>query len=421
MINNDEYVDVEELIEKELSPFKAMNEYIEDWDQPDSSSSSSSSPLLDDSGSYISEVQMSEDDLRDKEGGLEKSIFNRGDKDLKLYGGALIEQKDHKNIEGVIDSKSNEQARIENAPFSDVPKIKKVILQEPEIEDKEKKSQMLFNVVKNEVKVQKVVDEIRGSNIEIVKQDLQVKERQYQTLASEKSLALKKHLIHPGFTFWLLWEYLMTFVLIYISIFSTFKIGFIGKGTYPGWDYFEYFVDGIYLLDLILHFWLTYHDEDMVLVTERKKIIKRYLLGTFIVDLLSSLPYGLIDNIARFFIFLRFSKLTRLYQLAKLSEYFHKAELHNKSRWSYLAKFYTLALSNYKFTRVYMNMIFILLFNHVFACLWHLVAANSSDHNNWIINNGLSNSSIFERYITSLYWITQTVVSFDGGDNSWVR
>lgn len=56
-----------------------------------------------------------------------------------------------------------------------------------------------------------------------------------------------------------------------------------------------------------------------------------------------------------------------------------------------------------------LNFCTIALFCHIFACFWHLVADSDEGAQSWIWRLNLEDSSIFERYVTSLYWIFQTV------------
>lgn len=54
---------------------------------------------------------------------------------------------------------------------------------------------------------------------------------------------------------------------------------------------------------------------------------------------------------------------------------------------------------------------------HVTGCLWHLAPYyNLSDNNNWITENGLDNSSLFSKYMASLYWATVTCTTVGYGD-----
>ena len=58
-----------------------------------------------------------------------------------------------------------------------------------------------------------------------------------------------------------------------------------------------------------------------------------------------------------------------------------------------------------------MNLLAVFIFCHLFACLWHLIHNIDQSQDTWVWRLQLQDASVSERYITSLYWITQTVAS----------
>lgn len=60
---------------------------------------------------------------------------------------------------------------------------------------------------------------------------------------------------------------------------------------------FEIFADFNFLFDILLCFNLGFYDNSQdFIVMNRKKIIYNYLQGLFIIDLLSSIPFGLLNE-----------------------------------------------------------------------------------------------------------------------------
>ena len=53
---------------------------------------------------------------------------------------------------------------------------------------------------------------------------------------------------------------------------------------------------------------------------------------------------------------------------------------------------------------------------HLFACVWYLNAINGDYLNNWVYRNHLNQASNFEKYLSSLYWVVQTVITVGYGD-----
>ena len=55
---------------------------------------------------------------------------------------------------------------------------------------------------------------------------------------------------------------------------------------------------------------------------------------------------------------------------------------------------------------------FFYILTHVVACIWHLLATNSNDHQSWIYRTGYINYGHLDRYFASLYFVYQTVLKF---------
>ena len=73
------------------------------------------------------------------------------------------------------------------------------------------------------------------------------------------------------------------------------KIAFINLGDYPDWDMLENVLDCIFILDLFINFFRAYIDEEEELITDHCTIARTYLRGWFCIDLISSIPIGLIQ------------------------------------------------------------------------------------------------------------------------------
>lgn len=57
-----------------------------------------------------------------------------------------------------------------------------------------------------------------------------------------------------------------------------------------------------------------------------------------------------------------------------------------------------------------------LLLVHLFACGWYLVSNIEGSDENWLIKFGISDSSLFTKYVSSLYWTVATMMTIGYGD-----
>lgn len=93
-------------------------------------------------------------------------------------------------------------------------------------------------------------------------------------------------------------------------------------------------------------------------------------------------------------------------------------------------KYFKIFLKNLNFRIEYQNLIqtFVILFYilHFTGCFWYgasKMKGNDTEKDSWIISNDLEGTSMFIRYIASLYWATVTCTTVGYGDilpkNKW--
>lgn len=194
------------------------------------------------------------------------------------------------------------------------------------------------------------------------------------------------------------------------------KFSFI-EGEYFWWIFFDYVMDASFFIDIILTFFTPIEgesDEEM-LISSHAKIAYSYLKFWFWIDIASVLPLGQFINQGDLAIFLRFSKLPKLYKIAKISKLMRTVRASRKQD-SIYSKIYNIIKLNPGIDRLFMNLFSIFIFCHLLACFWHFIAQSSSGQDNWIWQLNLMDATPQERYLTSLYWIVQTVITVGYGD-----
>ena len=139
--------------------------------------------------------------------------------------------------------------------------------------------------------------------------------------------------IHPDSKFMKFWCTTIIFLLVYVATIMPYNIAFVDYDTNSSWFYIDTIVDFCFISDVIIHSISGYYDEDNKLVTNRKKIFLTYLKGWFIIDIVASFPFNIVDYIvtdtfesdsgghirkASYNKALRLLRLPRLYRLIKL-------------------------------------------------------------------------------------------------------
>lgn len=74
-----------------------------------------------------------------------------------------------------------------------------------------------------------------------------------------------------------------------------FNIAFVPLNENTGWFVIDTIIDFGFIADIFVNFFSAYYDDDGNLVTENRRIAKKYLTTWFFVDLVASFPINLIQ------------------------------------------------------------------------------------------------------------------------------
>ena len=94
-----------------------------------------------------------------------------------------------------------------------------------------------------------------------------------------------------------------------------------------------YIFDIVYFSDMVLSFYRAYYNHNGILVTDRRKIIKRYLRRRFAYDLMCVLPLDVLapgihgESVAQALAFFRLNRIIKIY---KTISWFGKLYMHLK-------------------------------------------------------------------------------------------
>lgn len=216
------------------------------------------------------------------------------------------------------------------------------------------------------------------------------------------------------------WDILMILALLVVTFGVTLEMSFFIAP--PNIAFLsEVTLTALFLLDIFINF-------NRVIVFKKRKrlLIKRseiacyYIKRWFVLDLISFFP---------FFIFSHKFKMRAMkgYQPAKMSPFVDFMRLlrilktfkHILKNDSFLNK----SIQGFKgkkkntMSQMMSHMILIIVFCHLFACIFYSVPLSVSPEHNWVFYRGLQEKDILEKYLSSMHWIIQTMITVGYGDN----
>lgn len=230
--------------------------------------------------------------------------------------------------------------------------------------------------------------------------------------------SIPKSVFHPNGTFISIWNIIMGLVLLYTAIVDPFVLSFMDSAKWDPLFTISIIFDFTFMGDMVLTFNTAFYDEDNQIVGDRKKIIKKYLKSWFILDLASSVPFGLLEafilpssNATRL---VRISRLRNIPKLLRLSRLLKIAK-----NLSYLQDIDFIISMNQRLLRFLKVISGIILCIHITACLWHLTSKmDNFETTTWVVRYGYIDSDTWVKYQTSVYWALTTLTTLGYGDIS---
>lgn len=232
----------------------------------------------------------------------------------------------------------------------------------------------------------------------------------------KKLLTEGRWLLNPEGIISMLINNMVILSVIYVSLFSSFKLGFVREVENPLWNPMEWVVDIVFFIDLVTTFW-TPKNINNRMVYNQKDLAISYLKFWFWYDLFTLLPYSYIffrlpalyNFIASVTFMPRIFKLFELLKLMRVLRVFKIKENVVSSTVNKLQssdKFYFSVIPLY---------ILVLLLAHIAACIWYYIS-DSDDPNSWLYRYSYRGEGLVDRYWASLYFIYTTLTTTGYGD-----
>ncbi|KAK2652563.1 hypothetical protein Ddye_012419 [Dipteronia dyeriana] len=209
------------------------------------------------------------------------------------------------------------------------------------------------------------------------------------------------------------WTKFILIWALYSSCFTPLEFGFF-RGLPENLFILDIVGQVAFLLDILFNFFLAYRDNRTYrLVYKRSPIALRYLKSSFIIDLLSCMPWDIIYKAGGKKEEVRYLLWIRLYRVRKVFDFFQKMEKDIRI--------------NYLFTRIVKLIAVEVYCTHTAACIFYYLATTlppEKEGYTWIGSLKMGDYSysnfreidIWKRYTTSMYFAIVTMATVGYGD-----
>lgn len=181
------------------------------------------------------------------------------------------------------------------------------------------------------------------------------------------------------------WDMLITLILMITCITTPMDIAFSENNIGLSIDYFSFFIDAMFLIDIIFIFNTAFYNSDMDIIDSRAAITKSYITGWFFIDFLAIVPFDIILNATQFNSMVRIARFGRLYKLVKLTRLLRVLKIFKEQNKliKKLTEFLKIGLG---FERLFFFILIFMLALHILTCLNLIVASMYATEEN--IYNG---------------------------------
>jgi len=223
-------------------------------------------------------------------------------------------------------------------------------------------------------------------------------------------------LIFPNSAFKNIWDNLIRLFFLYSLVYSPLFLAFSNKCTNPFNSIVEIVIDGFFILDIFIYFFVPYYDFEDNLILDRFSISRNYLNNYFMFDLLAAIPFNTysisiqissndnqrIDK--NIYNILQLMRITKLYSLL----YNYSSKTEDSSDW-----FKDNNISS-GVKRLSIFSVIFLMVSHIISCIWIFLA--DLDTRNWISSSNLRDLNRYEIYIAAVYFNWTTIFTIGYGD-----
>lgn len=195
---------------------------------------------------------------------------------------------------------------------------------------------------------------------------------------------IKEAIIYPGSMFMNYWSVVIIFLLLYTASITPYRVSFIDNAATSddAWSICDYFVDSLFMLDIIVTMNLAFYNKDGVLINQRFAIFINYLRTWLIIDVVGIFPFEFLDpsssssetttGAGGYNDLVKLLRLPRLYRLMKLTRLFKI--MNKREGFNILQSIQNFFKMKNSLVQVLKFLFLVTIFVHLVGCLWYFQA-----------------------------------------------
>jgi len=221
-------------------------------------------------------------------------------------------------------------------------------------------------------------------------------------------------IIHPGFTWKVIWDIFIGILLIWTVVIAPVQIAFLAVQNI----YIELFFAAVFFIDMCFNFRTAYFsDLSDAFIVNPKDIAIHYTKTWLFCDVISTIPF---DIIVEMFVHTAGSGLgaTKLFKSARLLRIMKLVRVSKIRQYMIqLEEWFGISPAVFNIIQMYIGVFFIA---HMIACLWWGLSSSMGGEPAWydnvVITGSLRHSDVSVQYFIALYWTFTTLSTTGYGD-----